>query len=36
MIAAGGVDVHYDTEIDQLSATAGFDRPVTVSGWREL
>jgi hypothetical protein len=34
--AAGGVDVHYDTEIDQLSATAGFDRPVTVSGWREL
>jgi len=34
--AAGGVDVHYDTEIDQLSSTAGFDRPVTVSGWREL
>lgn len=34
--ASGGVDVHYDTEIDQLSATAGFDRPVTVSGWREL
>lgn len=33
---AGGVDVHYDTEIDQLSTTAGFDRPVTVSGWREL
>jgi hypothetical protein len=34
--ASGGVDVHYDTQIDQLSATAGFDRPVTVSGWREL
>ncbi len=34
--AAGGVDVHYDTEVDQLSTTAGFDRPVTVSGWREL
>ena len=34
--AAGGVDVHYDTEIDQLSTSAGFDRPVTVSGWHEL
>jgi len=33
--AHSGVDVHYDTEIDQLSTTAGFDRPVTVSGWRE-
>lgn len=34
--AQHGVDVHYDTEIDQLSTTAAFDRPVTVSGWREL
>jgi hypothetical protein len=34
--ASGGADVHYDTEIDQLNVTAGFDRPVTVSGWREL
>lgn len=34
--AQNGVDVHYDTEIDNLNATAGFDRPVTVSGWREL
>jgi hypothetical protein len=31
----GGVDVHYDTELSHLSQ-AGFDRPVTVSGWREL
>jgi hypothetical protein len=34
--AQGGVDVHYDTEIDRLSTTADFDRPVKVSGWREL
>jgi len=29
---AGGVDVHYDTEIDQPSVTASFDRTVTASG----
>lgn len=34
--AQNGVDVHYDTQIDRLSSTAEFDRPVTVSGWREL
>jgi hypothetical protein len=34
--ASAGLDVHYDAQIDQLNSTAGFDRPVTVSGWREL